>query len=97
MGELGFRSDGKEVLYNGVAELRQGGLNAAVYPEPAKLGKQFKYADRMGMRVAAILGPDELSSGQVAVKDLATGSQQAVRRQAAAGAIRQLLDSTPPS
>ncbi|MEJ2598590.1 MAG: histidine--tRNA ligase [Anaerolineales bacterium] len=79
------------------AELRQGGLNAAIYPEPAKLGKQFKYADRMGMRAAAILGPDELSAGQVAVKDLATGSQQTVRRQAAAGAIRQLLDSAPPS
>jgi histidyl-tRNA synthetase len=75
------------------AELRQSGLRTAVYPEPAKLGKQFKYADRMGMRVAAILGPDELAAGQVAIKDLRQGAQHSVARQAAAGSIRQLLDS----
>jgi histidyl-tRNA synthetase len=79
------------------AELRQAGLKTATYPEPAKLGKQFKYADRMGMRAAAVLGPDELAAGQVAIKDLKEGSQQVVVRQAAAGLIRQLLDSQSPS
>jgi histidyl-tRNA synthetase len=79
------------------AELRQAGLKTVTYPEPAKLGKQFKYADRMGMRAAAILGPDELAGGQVAIKDLKDGSQQVVRRQAAASVIRQLLDSPPSS
>jgi histidyl-tRNA synthetase len=79
------------------AELRQVGLKTATYPEPAKLGKQFKYADRMGMRAAAILGPDELAAGKVAIKDLKEGSQQVVKREAAAGLIRQLLDSPPPS
>ena len=79
------------------AELRQAGLKTAVYPEPTKLGKQFKYADRMGVRVAAILGPDELATGQVAIKDLKLGAQQSVARQAATGLIRQLLDSHLPS
>ena len=34
-------------------QLRQSGLKVACYPEAAKLGKQFKYGDRMGMRLAA--------------------------------------------
>lgn len=79
------------------AELRQAGLKTAIYPEPTKLGKQFKYADRMGMRAAAILGPDELANGQVAIKDLRDGSQQVVMRDAAVSLIRQLLDSPSPS
>jgi histidyl-tRNA synthetase len=76
-------------------ELRQAGLKTATYPEPAKLGKQLKYADRMGMRLAAVLGPDELAAGQVAIKDLKDGSQQVVKRQDAAALIRQLLASAP--
>ncbi len=79
------------------AELRQAGLKTATYPEPAKLGKQFKYADRMGIRAAAILGPDELAAGQVAIKDLKEGSQQVVKREAAVKLIRQLLDSQTSS
>jgi histidyl-tRNA synthetase len=79
------------------ATLRQAGLKTAIYPEPAKLGKQLKYADRMGMRAAAVLGPDELAAGQVAIKNLKDGSQQVVGSEAAAGLIRQLLDSRSPS
>lgn len=74
------------------AELRRAELKVAVYPEPARLGKQFKYADRLGMRVAAVLGPDELRAGQVAVKDLRSGEQQTVGRAEAAQLIRNMLD-----
>ncbi|MEJ2708869.1 MAG: histidine--tRNA ligase [Anaerolineales bacterium] len=79
------------------AELRQAGLKVALYPEQARLGKQFKYADRMGMRVATILGPDEQAKGLVAVKDLVTGEQVTVPRQEVADKIRKTLESQPPS
>lgn len=62
------------------AELRRAGLPVATYPEPAKLPRQFKYADRLGMRVALVLGPDELTAGQVTVKDLKQGVQESVGR-----------------
>jgi histidyl-tRNA synthetase len=55
--------------------LRSHGLKVCVYPEYDKLVKQFKYADRMGMAVALVLGPDEIASGKVAVKDLRTREQ----------------------
>jgi histidyl-tRNA synthetase len=73
------------------AELRGAGLNVAVYPEPARLPKQLKFADKLGMRIAIVLGPDEQARGQVAVKNLSDGAQQVVARADAAGAIRGIL------
>jgi histidyl-tRNA synthetase len=43
-----------------------------------KLGKQLKYADRRGVRVAVIRGADERAAGRVAVKDLSSGDQASI-------------------
>ncbi len=66
--------------YRLAAELRKAGIRAAVYPEPAKLMKQLKYADRMGIKLALIVGPDEAAAGQVTIKDLAARSQTTLNR-----------------
>jgi histidyl-tRNA synthetase len=79
------------------AQLRQAGLKVASFPEPVKLAKQLKYADRMGMRVALILGPDEQATGVVNIKDLVTQSQQTVAQPNAADAVRKMLESHPAS
>jgi histidyl-tRNA synthetase len=79
------------------AALRRSGLKAVCYPEPAKLPRQFKYADRMGMRATAVIGPDEAANQQVTLKDLKTGVQQTVAHQEAIAAIRKLLASAPAS
>jgi histidyl-tRNA synthetase len=73
------------------SELRKAGLNTMVYPEPAKLQKQFKFADKMKMRVALVIGPDEVEKGQVVVKDLSNGNQQAVRQEAVLESVKGLL------
>lgn len=73
------------------AELRNAGLKVMVFPEPAKLPKQFKYADKMKMKVAVTVGPDELEKGQVAVKSLLSGEQAIVKREAAVDEIRKHL------
>lgn len=73
------------------AELRRAGLNVSVYPEPAKLPKQFKYADKMKMKVAVTIGPDEAAQNQVAVKDLTSGEQVIVARADVVDAVRRLL------
>jgi len=72
-------------------ELREAGLKVVVYPEAIKLGKQFKYADRIGAKVTLVLGPDEAENGQVAVKNLISGEQTTVRQDAAAEFIRGIL------
>jgi len=71
--------------------LRRGGLNVTCYPEPAKLPKQFKFADRMGMRAVLVIGPDEAQAGQVTVKDLTKGSQETVPQAGALPAVRRIL------
>ena len=73
------------------AELRKAGMNTMVYPEPAKLPKQFKYADKMKMRVAVTIGPEEAANVQVAVKNLEKGEQVIVSREAAVEVIRKIL------
>jgi len=86
-----FDENGLSDAYRTAAKLRQGGLNVAVYPEPAKLGKQFKYADRMGMHLAVVLGPDERAAGLLAIKDLKSGAQVNVAEAEAAGFIQKQL------
>jgi len=73
------------------AELREAGLNVAVYPAVDKLGKQFKYASRVGSKVALVLGPDEIAQNQVAIKDLTTRRQENVARDLALKCIQDML------
>jgi histidyl-tRNA synthetase len=70
-------------------ELRADGLRVDVYPEPDKIGKQFKYADSRGIRFVTIVGETEAARGEVAVKNLKTGEQQLVARAAVAELIKQ--------
>ncbi len=52
-----------------------------IYLDPsAKLDKQLKYADRKGIPYVIILGPDEIKSDKVTIKDLRTGEQEMVGR-----------------
>jgi histidyl-tRNA synthetase len=80
--------------YKLAADLRREGLNVTCYPVPAKLGKQFKYADRIGARLAVVLGPDEKAQNQVTIKNLATRDQTVVPLNEAAKNMQQIL-ATP--
>ncbi len=79
--------------YAFAAELRRSGINVMVYPEPAKLPKQFKFADKMKMKVAVTIGTDEAEKGLVAVKNLLDGNQQVIRQNEAMKVIRNILES----
>jgi len=73
------------------AELRAAGLNVMMYPEPAKLQKQFKFADKMKMKVTLVLGPDEVEKSLVVVKNLINGEQVQVTREALVDSVKGLL------
>ena len=55
--------------------LRRAGVAAEVYFEPAKLKKQFSYADKKGIPNVAIIGEEEAAAGKVSIKELASGEQ----------------------
>jgi histidyl-tRNA synthetase len=73
-------------------ELRRAGLRVAVYTEPAKLTRQFKYADKVRASLALVLGPEEAVAKQVTVKDLRNGTQHRVDRSTVADFCRSLLE-----
>lgn len=75
------------------AQLRSAGLNVTSYPEPTKLPKQFKFADKMKMRVALVLGPEEVEKGLVVVKNLLNGEQVQVKREAVVQSVLEILNA----
>jgi histidyl-tRNA synthetase len=71
--------------------LRAGGLQAEWYPEPGRIPRQLKYADRLGIPVAAILGPDEVHAGKLTLKHLPSGRQITCTQGEAVLRIRELI------
>ncbi|MGY0619161.1 histidine--tRNA ligase [Lysobacter sp. A378] len=69
-------------------ELRQAGLNTEVVMESSKLAKQFKYADRSGIRFVVVLGADEIAKDTVTIKDLRRADQFEVARTDLARTLR---------
>lgn len=75
------------------SELRAKGLRVEMAPEAVKLGKQLRFADRKGIPLVLVAGPDELEQGNVAVKDLRRGAQETVARESLAADLRRRLDT----
>ena len=58
------------------AALRAEGVAVEIYPDNAKLKKQFDYADRKAIPFLSITGGDEAAKGVVNIKNLASGEQK---------------------
>jgi histidyl-tRNA synthetase len=71
----------KEQALKLASELRQQGLSVLLAPPGKSLKGQLRHADALHARAVLILGEDELASGTVSVKDLATGEQRRVGRE----------------
>lgn len=70
----------EEALYSmkAIAQLRKDGIKVEMYPDNAKIGKQFQHADKRGIPFAVIVGGDEIANNQYALKDLTSGDQKKV-------------------
>ncbi len=82
-------------------QLRAAGLGVEVYPDPRKLGQQFKYADQRGFAVCLVAGEEEFQQGHVRLKWMASGEQvDTILDAGAAGiveALRQGLEQVAPT
>lgn len=56
--------------------LRAEGLRVEVFPEAKAIGKQLKYADKKGHKIAVIAGEDEFANGVWQVKNLQVRGDQ---------------------
>ena len=70
----------KELMYclPWLSALRAQGVNAEIYPEPAKMKKQMSYADNKRIPFVAIVGETEMNENKVMLKDMKTGEQNLV-------------------
>ena len=69
------------------AALRAAGVSVEVYPDAAKLKKQFDYCERKAIPFLSICGADEAASGMVQLKNLTSGEQRSFRRDDVAGML----------
>jgi len=61
-----------------IIKLREKDISAELYPENAKLGKQFTYAEKKGINNLVFLGEEELKNQTVTFKNLVAGEQKTV-------------------
>jgi histidyl-tRNA synthetase len=55
--------------------LRQAGIASEIYPESAKLKKQFSYADAKGIPYVIIAGEEEMNSSKLKLKNMNSGEE----------------------
>jgi len=58
--------------------LRKANIAVELYPTAAKLKKQMSYADSKGIPFVLLIGEEEVSSGQLSLKDMQTGDQRKI-------------------
>ncbi|GAA4774309.1 MULTISPECIES: histidine--tRNA ligase [Flavobacterium] len=61
-----------------IAKLRNEEIKVELYPDAAKIGKQFQYADKRGIPYAIIVGGEEVQNNVYNIKNLTSGEQQTV-------------------
>ncbi|MGS4346848.1 histidine--tRNA ligase [Myroides odoratus] len=57
-------------------QLRAAGIKTEIYPDPAKMGKQFQFADKKGIPFAVLAGSEEIKQQKFTVKNLVSGEQE---------------------
>ena len=70
------------------SELRAGGLRVQIYSEKKKFKAKIGYADKLGIPFVIFLGEDEVAQHVCALKNMATGVQEAVTSADALETIR---------
>lgn len=59
-----------------IQKLREKGISTELYPDAAKMKKQFDYANKKKISYVVIVGETEIQSGEVSVKNMLTGNQE---------------------
>ncbi len=81
-----------------VGKLRSAEVSVDYPLKDEKYGKQFKTADQVGAKLALILGPDEVATAQVKIKDMRSGVEIVVPNNAGVVAnIREILEKGLPA
>lgn len=75
---LNFGDAEAKYAMKAISQLRKNGIKVEMYPDNAKIGKQFQHADKRGIPFAVVVGEDEMQNNVYALKNLASGEQQKI-------------------
>ena len=70
--------------------LHEEGINADLYPDPAKIQKQMKYANQKNVKFVLMVGEQELKTGDYVLKNMKDGNQNKLKL---SQVIKQLKES----
>jgi len=76
---INFGGEEEKFALQKSANLRLKGVKAELYPEPAKLKKQMKYADQKSIPYVVMAGSEEIKKGFLTVKNMQSGEQDKVK------------------
>jgi histidyl-tRNA synthetase len=62
--------------FKALTQTRAAGINADIYPEPAKIKKQFDYADKRQVPFVVIIDNEEVETGNLTLKNIVTGEKE---------------------
>ncbi len=73
---IAFDESTFQYAFECLGKVRAAGINSEIYPEPTKLKKQMKYADDRNVPYVILVGTDEMASGKLSLKNMASGEQE---------------------
>lgn len=79
--------EAREYAVKLVNDLRKEGLRCELDTRERNLKGQMKYANKLGAAYTAVIGEDEVKSGESTLKNMESGEQKKVKREELADAI----------
>ena len=87
-----FNEETRTATLELITDLRRAGINSELYFNAKHgIGKQLKYANRKGIPLAVIAGPDEIAEGRVTLKNLTASEQETLDQDALVDRIKGLV------
>lgn len=86
-----FNAETRAASMHLAATLRAAGYRLELFMQDKALGKQFAYADKKGIPLVAVLGPDEIAQGRVKFKRLADQTEFSCTSAEAASTLAGLI------
>jgi len=70
-----FNQQGFEYALSLLNQFRNAGVNTEIFPNQAKIQKQFDFANKKGIPFVGVCGEEEINSQQISVKNMNSGEQ----------------------
>lgn len=75
---VNFGGESEKAALKALAEVRNSGISAEIYPDGTKIKKQMDYANKRSIPFVVMIGDNELNEGTAIVKNMVSGEQNTV-------------------